>query len=304
MRVHTNTSSHTTCDVLPDISDHHQEDNSEGTAEADEQSILEPAHKSDSNTYVLVNTRLDYQYRSQDLTDLCLYDFVSHYHKKVIDKSNRTLLEKANNTNGQRLCTEGTRMSERHSMASTHPQASSHIMIKHTVPVVPVLVVPPVPRRERNETHERYCRAWLTLFMPWRSVSDLCPSNQTWSMAFEDRKLSISANANRIIENIQLLHECKSDRDEHLHQLITEAQTENTIDPILMPSNDRADENDPDNDPEELLQMLALVSETTTKAYAASLGNNEQRYLCEALEAINKTERFTSLNGKSLTSPC
>ena len=123
-------------------------------------------------------------------------------------------------------------------------------------------------------------------------------------MAFEDRKLSISANANRIIENIQLLHECISDRDEHLHQLITEAQTENTIDPILMPSNDRADENDPDNDPEELLQMLALVSETTTKAYAASLGTNEQRYLCEALEAIDKTERFTSLNGKSLTSPC
>ena len=298
------TSSYTKYDVFPDISDVHQEDHSDGSAATEEQFLLEPAHASDSNAYVLVNTRLDYQYRSQDLTDVCLYDFVSHYHKKVIDKSDRALLKQANNINGQRLSTQGTRMSERHSMTNAHPQASSHIMIKHTVPVVPVLVGPQIPRRERGETHERYCRALLTLFMPWRSVCDLCASNQTWSEAFEDRKPSISANANRIIENIQLLHECKSDRDEHLHQMIKEAQTANTIDPILMPSYERADENDPDNDPEELLQMLALVSETTTKAYPASLGNNEQRYLCEALDAIDKTERFTSLNGKSLASPC
>ena len=38
-------------------------------------------------------------------------------------------------------------MNERHTFESAHPQSSSHIIIKRTTPVVPVLLGPQIPRR-------------------------------------------------------------------------------------------------------------------------------------------------------------
>ena len=77
--------------------------------------------------------------------------------------------------------------------------------------------------------------------MPWRAVSDLCNVNQKWEEALKSRQHLISAYSQNIIENIQLLHECKKDRDEHLLKVIAEAQAENdTIDSVLLPTNQDA----------------------------------------------------------------
>jgi hypothetical protein len=64
----------------------------------------------------------------------------------------------------------------------------------------------------------------------------------------------------KVIENIQLLHECKKDRDEHLLQVIAEAQTDNdTIDPRLLPGNrDTYGEHDMD-DGHDLLELLQTM---------------------------------------------
>lgn len=246
----------------------------------------------------MVNTRLDYQHRSNDLTELCLYDFISHFHKKVIDKSDRRLLNNADELDGKRLFTEGTRMNERHTFESIHPQSSSHIIVKRATPVVPVLIGPQIPRSEREETRERYCRALLTLFVPWPSVHNLCALNQTWSEAFDVRKPLISSSSLKIIENIQLLHECKTDRDEHLQQVIAEAQTDNGIDPVLIPDYYQEDPNTEEDDPGELLHMVSVINETTNDAYSVAIANVEQRYLNDALRAIDKTDRFALLNGE------
>ena len=262
--------------------------------EEEEKFILEPTENGSS--YVLANTRLDYQHRSQDLSVLCLYDFVSQFHKKVIDKSDRRILKNINGQEGQRLSMEGTKMNERHTFESTHPQSLSHIIIKRSTPVVPVLLGPQIPRREREETRERYSRALLTLFVLWRTVHDLCTSNQTWSEALNARNSLISNNSRQIIDNIQLLHECKNDRDEHLLRVITESDGDNKIDPILISSG--CDENEQEDDPEELLQMLGFVDENTTRTFSASLDNHEQRYLHDALQTIDNTDRFSSLNSE------
>jgi hypothetical protein len=274
------------------------EDQEEEEKETEEQFLLEPAKTKTGNKYVMVNTRLDYQHRSKDLTALCLYDFVSHFQKKVIDKSDRRLFKDINGHQGEQLCTEGTKMNERHTFESAHPQSSSHIIIKHTTPVVPVLLGPQIPRREREETRERYCRALLTLFVPWRSVHDLCSLNQTWSEALEVRKASISPSTLKIIENIQLLHECKNDRDAHLLQVITESPSDGKIDPILIPNCYEDNDEGQTEDPEEILQMLSFVNENTTKAYSTCHSNHEQRYLRDALEIIDNTDRFALLNGE------
>ncbi|CAF4261944.1 unnamed protein product, partial [Rotaria sordida] len=158
--------------------------------------------------FVLVNTRIDYQYRSDTLNNICLYDFTAVPQE-----------EEANQT--------GRPPNERFPFQKQHPQATTHLMMKYSQPRVPILYGPQIPRRDRDDTRERYCRALLTLFVPWRTVSNLCDVNQKWEDAFKSQQHRISTYSWNIIENIQLLHECKKDRDEHLLQVITEAQTEN-----------------------------------------------------------------------------
>ncbi|CAF4193016.1 unnamed protein product, partial [Rotaria magnacalcarata] len=53
--------------------------------------------------------------------------------------------------------------SDRWKFQSTHPQYSSHLIIRRSFSVVPVLVGPSILRREREDTIGRYARAILTL---------------------------------------------------------------------------------------------------------------------------------------------
>lgn len=274
------------------------EGHEEHTDDTEEQFLLETVQTKSGDRFVMVNTRIDYQHRSKDLASTCLYDFVSHFHKKSIDNSDRRLLKNVSDYDGKQLDTNGTKMNERHTLASVHPQSSSHILIKRTTPVVPVLLGSQIPRREREETKERYCRAVLTLFVPWRSVTDICATTETWSQALENRKSLISSDSLQIIENIQLLHECKHDRDEHLRQVLLEAENESNIDPILVSVCNEEDQNAEEDDPQQLLQMLSIVNEATINAFSASNGNQEQRYLNEALQAIDSTDRFATLNSE------
>ncbi|CAF1486450.1 unnamed protein product [Adineta ricciae] len=276
----------------------HQDEQQEVT-ETGEEFILEPIK--DGKEYVLVNTRLDYQYRSKDLNEICLYEFVSNYHKRIIDGSDRRILKDISANEGIQLNTKGTKMNERHTFEHAHPQSSSHILIKRSTPVVPVLLGPQVPRHDREETRERYHRALLTMFIPWRTVIDLCHGNDTWSDAFEARKSLVSLQAQKIIQNMQLFHECKKQRDEHLLQVISQDQTDDVIDPILFPNGPTdVDDDNEDCNGNELLQMLSISNENTIKTSSATLNTREQRYIDEALHSIDSTDRFPMINHKRI----
>ena len=43
----------------------------------------------DSKKYVLVNTRVDYQYRLDNLNSVCLYDFISILYKKKMNNTDQ-----------------------------------------------------------------------------------------------------------------------------------------------------------------------------------------------------------------------
>ena len=88
------------CDYSIDVIDIEQEDN---TIETEEQFLLEPGNTENGDRYVMVNICLDYQYRSKDLNTLCLYDFVSHFHRKMIDRVDRRLLKNTIGGEGHRL---------------------------------------------------------------------------------------------------------------------------------------------------------------------------------------------------------
>jgi len=252
-----------------------------------------------NNNYVLVNTRIDYQHRSDILANTCLYDFVSTFYKKKMNaadlkylSSNTALVE---GNSGQR----GRPPNPRYSFQQQHPQASTHLLMKYSESHVPILHGPQIPRQDRDETRERYNRALLTLFVPWRIATDLCDANQTWEHALKSRQNRISAQSWKIIENIQLLHECKKDRDEHLLQVITKAQTGNdSIDPVLLPANQDLHGEDDMIDSDVLLELLSSLDEQTIIASNTAKKSTERNYIDETIEAVENVGRFSHINSK------
>ena len=171
--------------------------------------------------------------------------------------------------------------------------------MKYSEHHVPILYGPQIPRRDRDDTRERYSRALLTIFVPWRTVADLCDINQTWEEAFEARQNRISIHSWKIIENIQLLHECKKDRDEHLLQVIAEAQTDNdAIDPVLLPANQDINGEYDMQDSEDLLELLGNIDEYTNAAINSTKKSTEDKYIEEAIEAVENVGRFSHIDSK------
>jgi len=251
--------------------------------------------------FVLVNTRIDYQYRSENLSNICLYDFVSTSYKKKMNASDMKYLSKTTvPEEEEEVNRKGRPPNERFPFQNQHPQATTYLMMKYSQPHVPVLYGPQIPRRDRDDTRERYSRALLTLFVPWRTVSDLCDVSQKWEDAFQSRQHLISMYSWNIIENIQLLHECKKDRDEHLLQVITAAQAEDdTIDPVLFPANQDVDgEYDDIHDSEDLLQLLGNLNEYITTAVNSNKKSTENIYIEETIEAVENVGRFTHAYSK------
>lgn len=264
----------------------------------EEQFRIQPSETETS--YVLVNTRIDYQYRSDAIDKLCLYDFVSAVYKKRINAADRKYLSQTTEPSNEMANRKGRPVSKRYQFQKEHPQSKTHLVMEHGEPQVPVLFGPQIPRKDREDMRERYCRAVLTLFVPWRTVCDLCDADQTWEDALKSRQSRISSHSWKIIDNIQLLHECKKDRDEHLQQVITEAQTEsNSVDPELLPENATIHEEYDAEDPEDLLAILDQLDERTLLS-ASAKDSSEGRYVQEAIQAVENVGRFAERTSKNL----
>ncbi|CAF1175984.1 unnamed protein product [Rotaria sordida] len=192
---------------------------------------------------------------------------------------------------------KGRPYNERFPFQQQHSQATTHLMMKYSQLHVPILYGPQIPRQDRDDTRERYCRALLTLFVPWRSVTNLCDTNQTWKDAFKYRQHLISVHSWKIIENIQVLHECKKDRDDNLLQVIAEAQVDNdAINPVLLPAkHDVHGEYDMD-DSDDFLELLGNLDEYTTAAVNTTRKTTENKYIEETIEAVENVGRFNHTN--------
>lgn len=212
----------------------------------EEQFDLENIENEDS--YVLVNLRIDYECRHSDLNDVCLYDFVRKYRKKNRKQSDETYIEnKLTEPNNKEKKRRG-KAQPRYEFLEQHSQSESHILIERETYVIPVLIGPQIPRRGREVTQQRYCRSILTLFKPWRKFSDLCHIGESWIDAFNRHETYLKGNdCNEIIENIELLHECKEQRDDHITQVIEQLPNDSYI------------ENNSDSDEEnKLLECLEI----------------------------------------------
>ncbi|KAI0059802.1 hypothetical protein BV25DRAFT_1777328, partial [Artomyces pyxidatus] len=83
-----------------------------------------------------------------------------------------------------------------------------------SLPLVPVVLGPTLPRADREvEERQLWCRAMLILFKPWRSVADLKGADESWQEAYD--KYEFPRRLRRVIENINVEHECKDARDQY-----------------------------------------------------------------------------------------
>lgn len=83
--------------------------------------------------------------------------------------------------------------------------------------VLPVLVGPKIPRRDRSpEERERGCRALLILFKPWRTEADLRDPGESWSSAYARYRFPLHIQF--VIQNIHLENECKDARDSYAEE--------------------------------------------------------------------------------------
>ncbi|KAJ8580893.1 hypothetical protein M405DRAFT_717370, partial [Rhizopogon salebrosus TDB-379] len=80
---------------------------------------------------------------------------------------------------------------------------------------VPVPLGPALPRRDRSEARIRYCRLMLVFFKPWRHPRDLREAYDTWEEAFQNFEHTCHPRFRCMMNNIQLMHECKDSRDDH-----------------------------------------------------------------------------------------
>ena len=290
------TSSLTTAPALnSDLSDTTIDEEEQNASAIEEQFLVE--HSSDRQKLVLVNLRVDYQNRFVALESICVYEFVSHFSRKSFNDKDREIANRSSYDAAQTSSGSGRPLQERHTFMAEHPQEKSHGIIKRTAPIIPVLIGPQIPRQDREETQERYNRAIATLFIPWRSVRDLCDGNQNWSNALSARRQNISVQSQKIIDNIQLLHECKTDRDAHLQQIIANTQSNDQIEPRLFPQNMRVDSDDEDEDADQTLLHLDFLDDLTDNSRISGVGSSsekEQHYQNEAIRCLKEVGRFSS----------
>ncbi|KAJ7109669.1 hypothetical protein C8R43DRAFT_829580, partial [Mycena crocata] len=102
-------------------------------------------------------------------------------------------------------------------LSSEHLEDRSHILrvIAPNRRNVPVPIGPALPRRDREDLVHKHARLMLILFKPWRHCKDLLSKDQTWLTAYDEFLLECSPEVRAVIDNMQLLHECKDSRDAH-----------------------------------------------------------------------------------------
>ncbi|KAG2746678.1 hypothetical protein P692DRAFT_201668714, partial [Suillus brevipes Sb2] len=73
---------------------------------------------------------------------------------------------------------------------------------------------PSLPRRDRTAVYPQYCHLMLILFKPWCAIQHLKNVHDSWIDAFEMFVDQCGVRLRKIMDNMQLLHECKDSRDD------------------------------------------------------------------------------------------
>lgn len=169
----------------------------------------------------------DYVYRPTLLQSLSLWDFIAHCTKTKLtsakpldDHDDEPMVSQSTEPNHQTTFEIICNASKQKNLLRFLPQHSDHKshginVLNHNDCFVPVLIGRGFPRRSDPASFERYCRLMLIMFKPWRIPSQIRENNSSWQSAFacfRDRD-DMNLHHLKIMDNINMLHECKESRD-------------------------------------------------------------------------------------------
>ena len=187
---------------------------------------------------------MDYLHRDRHFADICVWDFVAQIDKVRKSKSKQTnesikleneCIDESDFDEAELdeidllNCEENRPLSIQQLLQSTskkrpsgelqqgHYEYRTHFLRvrQPNNKFVPVPIGQSIPRRDRDSIYPKYCRLMLILFKPWQTISDLKHVNETWVDAFHSFKQTCSVHILHILDNMQILHECKDSRDDH-----------------------------------------------------------------------------------------
>ena len=140
----------------------------------------------------------------------------------------------------------------------------------------------------------------MTLFHPWTTAVEIFHVNQPWSEALIILQPTFSSKSNKVISQIQLLHECKRDRDDDLFQLVNKPIVSK---PISTPQSyiDTSIE-----ESEELLALLeasmdadqSLINQDMTQ-HEGLRGRINREYVDTTIQSVIRSERFSHVSDVS-----
>ena len=210
----------------------------------DDEAEISIAIGQDGSVNELADQVSDYTLRAEEMRGLCLWDFVATVEKlrgnrslasgDTIDISDvdeepdigsdgddddseppdSEVVENREDTHtGKR---HGRKPITRYHFLAGHKECDRKYMRFRKREIVPVPIGPSIPRRDQPDVYERYCRLMLILFKPWRLPVDLREPGEGWSNAFAEFARTADAKHKQVIDNMQILHECRDSRDDHM----------------------------------------------------------------------------------------
>ena len=266
--------------------------------EADENSTTEEENevtvvvKPNGDLIAKTSQVLDYQERSPFLDEICLWDMTAQTEK--VRKSKQSELEDNDDysnynininieKNGQKnpenlkdVLTSNKKTRPKFNFSIYHPEETTHEqkILRCEKKFIPVPIGPSIPRRDDDQAKERYCRLMLIMFKPWRHARDLRKTNESWSSAFQTFIKNCTLHYKKIMDNMQILHECRDSRDDHFskrrnHNKNRAQQLPQTLSRTR--ENDDDDFGNDDDTEEAILEHLMSIADTRSTNMSKSM---------------------------------
>ena len=213
----------------------------------------------------------DYRFRAEELNQISLWDFVStvDHVLKSVNQADRDEDEELGedeepdddedidspvNSVGIRNGPYKLQVEHR-----DHNRKVQRVRARRSKHFVPVPIGPALPRRDRPEVYPKYARLMLILFKPWRTEADLRGDADDWFEAFSKFAESCTSETRKVLDNMQLLHECK-DSNQSLRK-----KRNRTMD-----NERRAARNNRESDIDEIMDHIDSVENYYNRANAES----------------------------------
>ena len=181
----------------------------------------------------------DYIYRSPELENICLYDWIKSYTRKKVrqtvkkqsledNKYSEEDIDQGNNSFSSLnssideytdMCINQKKNASTYYFTSDHPLYDSHatVYIQKNDNRIPNFIGATLPRCDQGD-REYYCCTMLALFKPWRTGYNLKKdSSITWDDAFQTHQFS--ASQYQLMKNFNIRYECLDARDDYRAQL-------------------------------------------------------------------------------------